>query len=346
MNASTPSYFTVLDQAPDHLFTTPADKLHELLHGPTLVHLPGPKKPSLLISVLLHGNETSGWSALCNLMQQVKPERDIYLFIGNVAAAAQTLRSLPDQPDFNRIWKDTAGPAGELAIGLLTVLFDLPEAPLAAVDFHNNTGRNPSYCVVTDLAVPNLQLAALLSDTAVLVEEPDSVLTRALTPLCPSVAVEVGPINDPNSEYRALNMLHALMNVERVEEIPTNTQQLLRTIARVHIQPDVSFDFADEHKAQVDLTLTAGIEAVNFHSLPTGTDFGSVSSHMTECIRVLDPHHRDVTHEFFNQVEGRLLLNRSVIPAMYTTDQTVVRQDCLCYFMEPLEETSAPGNEV
>ena len=51
-------------------------------------------------------------------------------------------------------------------------------------------------------------------------------------------------------------------------------------------------------------------------------------------LQVLDVSHRDVTSAYFEKQGQAIVLRQSVVPAMYTTDPFVIRQDCLCYFME------------
>lgn len=53
-----------LDYLPDGLLDLPADALAGALGGPTLIHLSGRRDPALYVSVLMHGNETTGWDAL------------------------------------------------------------------------------------------------------------------------------------------------------------------------------------------------------------------------------------------------------------------------------------------
>ena len=159
-------------------------------------------------------------------------------------------------------------------------------------------------------------------------------LSRAVSDLCPSVAVELGPINDPESDERALSFIKRLADLEALPSVDPQSLSLYRSVARVHLNPDVTFDFADHHHTHTDVTLTAGIEGVNFHELPGGTTFGRFNKRVHRGVFVLDPTHQDVTDEFFLDEDNEIRLCRSVIPAMYTTDPAVVRQDCLCYFME------------
>ena len=141
----------VLTSIPEGLLATPAPDLAQLLGGPTLLHLHGEREPALVIAVLLHGNEVSGWDALRRLLAELPTlPRSLSIFIGNVAAAAQGVRLLPDQHDFNRIWRGGSGPEAAMAAEVVELLSgrDL----FAVVDLHNNTGHNPHYSVLIELA--------------------------------------------------------------------------------------------------------------------------------------------------------------------------------------------------
>ncbi len=328
----------ILQGLPAALLECDARHLEACLGGPTLVFVPGLKEPPLLVSVLLHGNETSGWNGLRRLLRRAPRCRGAWWSLSaSAAAAAAGMRTLPHQQDYNRIWRGAAGPEGAIAAAVTAQLEDLPL--LAAVDLHNNTGHNPHYAVVTDQLPLNLGLAYLFSDRAVYIREPDTVLTRTFAGQCPAVAVELGPVGDPRCDERAFDYLVRCL---ALDGIPTDTAalRLYRAEARVHVANGVEFSFADQ-SSDHPLVLTAGVEAVNFHELPPGTEFGTTSRPLESVLTVLDPSHRNVTGEYFEARGGRIVLRRTVVPAMYTTDPVVVRQDCLCYFMARMEQT--PG---
>jgi hypothetical protein len=311
------------------------------LGGPSLIHVPGHREPPLLVSVLLHGNETSGWQGVRRLLTELTASnarlpRSLILFIGNVEAAAAGVRTLPQQQDFNRIWRGAQGPEGELAREVLAAL--ARRTLFAAVDLHNNTGQNPHYAVVTNLQRDSLGLAYLFDDKAVYVREPATVMTRSLAERCPAIALELGPIGDPRCDDRAFDYVKRCLSLEGIPPADSSRLQMFRTEARVHIADQTPFSFAGEDES-LPLVLTGGLEAVNFHELATGTEFAVTRNPLAEAFRVLDVQHRDVTARYFTLADGRVLLRQSVIPAMYTTDPVVIRQDCLCYFMErmPLE---------
>ena len=342
-----------LNQVPHGLLDCPPADLAGRLGGPTLLHLPGRRQPPLLISVLLHGNETSGWTGLCRYLARTQTlPRSLLVFIGNVQAAAAGVRTLPGQQDYNRIWRGAGGPEGALALQVLAAIGELaPGGLFAAVDLHNNTGHNPHYAVVTDPSTASLGLACLFGDKAVHVEEPDTVLTRSLARHGPAVALELGPIGDARCADRADDYLSRLLELEAVPAADPAALTLFRTLARVHVAPDIAFAFAaaaapvepdapEQPSPAQPLLLTGGVEAVNFHELTAGMVFGTTELPLSRALQVLDNHHRDVTDEYFAVRGGELVLTRPVTPAMYTTDPVVVRQDCLCYLMTAVPVTS------
>lgn len=333
-----------LDALPDDLLASPAERLLEKLDGPTLISLEGKNPLPLFISVLLHGNEHSGWNGLRRFLSTSGAlARSTTIFIGNLQAAAADRRTLPGQQDYNRIWRGADEPEATLVREVRAVIDARPW--FAAIDLHNNTGHNPHYAVLTDVSAQNLGLARLFSDQAVLVEEPDTVLTRAFDGLCPAVTLELGPIADDQSDERCRDYLERCFALDKIPAARQEDLTLYRALARVHVaeRAAAAFRFADGSDATArvpesdsSLVLTGGVEGVNFHRLPAGFEFGSGGGELGDMLTVLDVDHRDVTHEYLELVDGKIRLSRSVTPAMYTIDPIVVRQDCLCYFMEPI----------
>ena len=136
--------FKELDHVPQGLLERPASALYQQITGPTLIHLAGRNKRPLVVSVLQHGNEITGWEAIRRLLKNHYPSgdlpRSLVILIGNPLAAKQRLRRLDDQPDFNRCW-----PGGNEVDSAYTRLFRRIHArlcelrPLAVIDVHNNT---------------------------------------------------------------------------------------------------------------------------------------------------------------------------------------------------------------
>ena len=320
---------------PDGLLDLPADRLVEQLAGPTLIHIDGATEPELFVSVLLHGNETSGWEGLRRYLRDHPfPLRSLSVFIANVHAAADRQRVLPGQQDFNRIWRNADGAGAELADALLGAIADRDY--FASIDLHNNTGHNPFYAVVTDLDATNLGLAYEFSDKAVYVREPDTTLTNAFSGRCPAVAVELGPVGDPRCDDRAYDYIQRCVALDVIPEAGSDQLNLYESLARVHVADEAVFAFTGGEES-APFMLTGGVEAVNFHDLKAGTPFGSSQLPLSDLLRVLNTDHQDVTGEYFVKKGTEIVLRRDIVPAMYTTDPFVVRQDCLCYFMSRMQ---------
>jgi hypothetical protein len=123
----------VFESIPDRFLDCPAERLAELLPGPCLMDLPGRERRPLFVSVLLHGNEDTGLAAAQEVLRRHlsrELHRSLLLFVGNVAAAAANVRTLPGQADYNRVWPGTPTP-------------DIPEAHMARWVFDYAASRRP-----------------------------------------------------------------------------------------------------------------------------------------------------------------------------------------------------------
>jgi len=85
------------EELPEGLLEVLPTQLSDVLGGPSLIHLPGRRLQPLFVSVLLHGNETTGFQALQALLARYQGKqlpRALSIFIGNVEAARDGLRRL------------------------------------------------------------------------------------------------------------------------------------------------------------------------------------------------------------------------------------------------------------
>jgi hypothetical protein len=333
-----------LDHLPRGLLDTESAGLEALLGMPTLIHLKGAREPGLFVSVLMHGNETAGWDALRTLLKdriarfgELHLPRDLLLFIGNVSAAAQGVRRLPGQPDYNRVWPGsdlTHTPEHDLMRTVVDILRH--RGVYASIDLHNNTGSNPHYACVNRLDNRFLQLATLFGRTVVYFLRPTGVQSLALAELCPAVTLECGKVNDSAGVLHARDLVNAALNLSEIPGHPVAHQDidLFHTVARIQVPESLGFEFAPE---EAELTLYPEIEHYNFRELPPGTAFGRVDKTVQEtglALQVKDEEGRDVSERYFQLHQGELQLRQSVMPSMLTLNQTVIRQDCLGYLME------------
>jgi predicted deacylase len=189
-----------LDRFPDALLDVPATELWRHLRGPSLFRIPGRQASPLFVSVLLHGNEDTGWRAVQTVLRQHRAatlHRSLLLFVGNIEAARGRVRTLPHQEDYNRAWPGTLRP-DTLTARMLRHLVEIVRRarPFASIDVHNNTGSNPHYSCVNSFDEAHLYLARLFGRTVVYFEQPVGVQSAALAKICPAVTVECGRASD------------------------------------------------------------------------------------------------------------------------------------------------------
>jgi succinylglutamate desuccinylase len=326
----------VLDDLPAGFLDVSAPSLHRLLPQPTLIHLRGRHGSPLFVSILLHGNEDTGLRAtqqvLAGFASRALP-RSLSLFVGNVSAARAGLRHLDCQPDYNRVWPGTLEPNLPEAQLMRQVVDEMAKrAPFASIDIHNNTGMNPHYACVNNVAPATLQLAALFSRIVVYFTRPLGVQSMAMSRLCPAVTVECGKAGSTAGDLHAARLVNAALKLDHFPAQPPRREDIAiyHTVATVKIPPGLSFSFDD---SEADLRLPSTLERWNFSDLPPGAVCGKLRAGAVRP-EVHAEDGRQVFDEYFSVDDGLLRLRRATTPAMLTLDTRVVRQDCLCYLMD------------
>jgi len=328
------------DALPPGLLDLPASRLGEVLPGPALIHLPGRRQPALFVSVLLHGNEDTGWQAAQSVLRKyasAELPRALSLFIGNVEAARVGLRRLDGQPDYNRVWpgSEEAHPA-ERAMMLQVVDAMRARGVFASLDIHNNTGLNPHYACVNRLDQTFLHLATLFSRIVVYFIRPRGVQSAAFAELCPSVTVECGKPGTPGSVDHAAAFIEACLHLSEfpAHAVAPHDVDLFHTVATVKVPDAVSFGF---DSPAVDIDFVPELDHFNFRELEHGVRLGRVRSGSNARLQALDEHGADIGARLFDYQQGTITLRQPLMPAMLTRDERVIRQDCLCYLMERIK---------
>ncbi len=332
---------TTLEQIPQGLLELEAEQLHTLLSGPTLIHLQGRRRDPLFVTVLLHGNEVTGWQALRDTVKKYQQRglpRSLSFLVANVSAAADSVRHLPGQPDYNRIWSGGDGPEHKMMMEVVGQMRQ--RGVFASVDIHNNTGRNPHYGCVNVLESRHLHLATLFSRMVVYFTKPSEVQSIAMSKLCPAVTVECGKLGEPHGVEHAREFLASCLNLSEIPSHPIahGDLDLFHTVATVKIPNHIRFGFGDygHTDGSLDLCLAEDLDQLNFQEIPAGTSFGEVCSDRVDHFEVWNESGEDVGDHFFSVEDGELRTERTVMPSMLTLDEEVIRQDCFCYLMERL----------
>jgi len=324
-----------MNHIPDAFLDARAEDLHDILKTPTLFHLEGSNPQPLFICTLLHGDETTGFYAIQRLLKKYKDKplpRAISLFIGNIAAAKENQRRLDTQDDYNRIWPGShhSDSSEKDMMQIVTNIME-KKKPFASIDIHNNTGKNPHYGCINILNPHGLVLASEFSDIAVYFTDPKGVQSSAFSDFCPSIVLECGQASDKSGEDHALSYLEKILQMDNLSSHDSDNLTLYHTIARVLIPKTVSIGDSNS-----DVCLNTRLEDKNFHQIKPGTEFASINPTKEKLIIVSSESHEDITEEYMDVVDGKLLFKKPITLSMFTSSERAIRQDCVCYFMEEL----------
>ncbi|MFM7885828.1 MAG: M14 family metallopeptidase [Pseudanabaena sp.] len=328
----------VLDRLPEGLLNLESDQLYTILKRPTLIHLEGDRQPPLFVSVLLHGNETTSWLAIRELLRKYQDQRlprSLSVFIGNVSAARYRLRHLPNQPDYNRIWQIGDSPEHQMAQQVIDEMRSL--GVFASIDVHNNTGRNPHYGCIAHLEKDFRKLARLFGKTVVYYTSPKTVQSFAFGHFCPSIVVECGQPDVPDGTAHALEFIETCLNLDSFDSLPDSLItdiDLFHTVAIVKVPEELNFSFTGN--PDDDITFPAEMDCLNFSELPIGANFGNARTDLAY-LSALGEDGAEKGDRYFQIENGEIQLKIAAMPSMLTLDTDIIRQDCLCYLMERIE---------
>ena len=324
-----------MNHIPDDFLNAKAEDLLDILKTPTLFHLEGINPQPLFICTLLHGDETTGLYAIQRLLKKYRnepPPRALSLFIGNIAAARENLRRLDTQDDYNRIWPGSHhSDSPEKDMMQIVTNIMRKKNPFASIDIHNNTGKNPHYGCINILNPHGLVLVSAFSDIAVYFTDPKGVQSSAFSDFCPSVVLECGQASDRSGEDHALSYIEKILQMDSLSSGDSDNLMLYHTIARVTVPKTVSI--GDITK---DICLNPQLEEKNFHQILPGTEFASINSTKNKLIIVNSESHEDITDEYMEIKDDRILFKKPITLSMFTTSERAIRQDCVCYLMEKL----------
>lgn len=335
------SHLRQLESLPEGLLDIAPEAIHKLLPEPTLIHLTGKQTAPLFVSVLLHGNEPTGLTAIQMLLKKYRQQtlpRSLSIFFGNTQAAGFGLRRLEGQPDFNRIWPGTELPVSpETRMAEEIVAAMTARGVFASIDIHNNTGFNPHYACINRLDGRFLQLASLFGRLIVYFIRPKGVQSAAFAAHCPAVTLECGRPGQQHGVDHALEFIDSCLHLSELPQQPVRHQDidLYHTVAQVKIDHSVSFSF---ERGNVDLLLDKELECMNFNEIPAGTRWGKVNNHLSTLpLLAMNENGENVGSDFFSLADNEIQINRKTMPSMLTLDERIIKQDCLCYLMERIQ---------
>lgn len=326
--------FDRLESLPQRFFDIGIVDIRKIFPRPTLIQLQGEDPNTLFVAILQHGNEHTGLTVMQRILRKHADSlpRSLVLFVGNVRAAEANRRYLPDQEDYNRCWPGTQRETSETT-AMMQRVFDIANRQnlFAAIDIHNNTGRNPHYACITDVNMQNRNLAAHFNRVAMVMNR-KGLSTMAFDGVCPAVTLECGMPGDPEGIEEACRFLEDLLLMDSIpDKEPTREElHLVVSHAMLNIPEDVSFAFDPE--ADADLLFESDFESRNFTLLDPSQVFGY--TRIDRPLAITDEQGLDITEATVRIDDGRIYLNNTMMPAMITRNKEVVRQDCLCYLLQ------------
>ena len=347
--ADSPSMLTptILTELPEGFLDLKVENILTLFPKPSLIHIKGDKPVPLFVSILLHGNEYSGLKAVQALLRNypARLPRSIYLFIGNVTAAAEGLRVIPGQTDYNRCWPGTEMCAND-ETGMMQAVIEhvTRDALFAAVDVHNNSGFNPHYACISDVTRDNLQLAAMFNHIGLVIRQTKGLCTMAFDGICPATTLECGRPGEAAGIAHTVELLDGLLHIDHLPQrpLPAHDLQLMESFARVKIPQHIDFEF--DLNGKTELQFDPDFERYNFSEIHSHHVFAR--SRTSRPLMITNRYGSDITDQIIRVEHGKVFLNKTLMPAMITTDEAIVRQDCLCYLLTDYQpDIGNPGNQ-
>jgi hypothetical protein len=123
-----------------------------------------------------------------------------------------------------------------------------------------------------------------------------------------------------------------VLNTEKLSSEHAEHINLFHTVARVTV-PEL-FSLGTDNST--DIHLSHELENMNFEQLGKGSVFAGLNPESNAHLVVTNESSEDVTSEFFEIKNSRIVLRKNATLSMYTTNEKAIRQDCLCYLMEQI----------
>jgi hypothetical protein len=317
-----------------------------LLPGPTHIKVSGKDNSrSRAIVTLLHGNEPSGLHGVFEILRLgLKPAVDIHIIIGSVDAAKQApgfiYRMLPHHKDLNRCFKSPFGDTEQdlLAKEIIEVL--ALENPECVIDVHNTSGSSPSFGVTTFMDSKHDALVSLFTHRMIVTDLSLGALMEISETMMPTVTIECGGAQDPESNFMATEGLSRYLTYEDVLTVGHTDMSLefFHNPLRLELKEGSEIAYGDHCLLQDGVTLLPEIEHFNCGFVTPDTRLGFVSGEIEQNLTAQGVGGEELISEYFQLRDGELYPKKILKLFMVTTNPEIARKDCLFYLTEPDEE--------
>jgi len=323
---------------PDEIQEYDAINYLRAVSHPHCIHVKGRNSsPCRFVVTLLHGNEPSGLIAALQLIKdQIEPVCDIYIAVMNVAAALCppffSHRQLPDKRDLNRCFKPPYIDAeGQLAYQLLEMIHD--KNPESLLDIHNTSGMGPAFGVAVHLDSKHDALVSLFTERLIVTDLKLGALMELSEADVPTVTIECGGADDPESSRIAFDGLKRYFlkeNLYNLDSAPWPIE-VLHNPVRLELEDRTSITYAERRSDSADITLVADIEHYNFGTVNSSTLLGWISPVKKHLLKVRNARGEESLEDWFQCKGGELRPARTLKLFMITSRGDIAKSDCLLY---------------
>ncbi|AFV00285.1 hypothetical protein [Simiduia agarivorans] len=315
----------------------PADAgqfLHSLGGAVAIEHRVDDTLPWCVVSVLVHGNEPSGFFACHQLLKAgFKPAWNTAWVISSVRAARTapefTHRHLPGEYDLNRRFgvHPIDDPVTALAFDMTDYIRE--RQPRWVLDIHNTSGRGPAFGVAVANSQAIASLLAPFTDRLIVTHlVVGSLMEQNFN--CPVVTLECGGSADPAAHSCAVLGLRQLLASPALSASPSQLT-LYQHPVRVQLRAGLSLAYGDSACPGAVLTLRSDLEQLNCVTAHPGTCFGWLQSPLADALSAVNDQRQDVIEQLF-EVDKGVLQNRVPMQVFMATPRAdIALSDCLFY---------------
>lgn len=325
-----------------HLPTDATEWLNSL-QGPCVIDMQGHiSNRTRVVSVLVHGNEPSGFIAVHRFLQsKITPMTNVRFIICSVEAAQQppvfTNRYVDDVHDLNRCFNldKTDAAVNQRAGSILQAINEVK--PEAVIDMHNTSGSSPSFCVATRIDMQVQALASFFCQTMMYTRlSLGSLMEQNFN--CPVVTIECGGSKDQQAHEMAYQGVHEFLMADNL--FGGHHYMLVDIVEhplRLELDPKTKLSFADKNDPDADVTLVSDIEQHNMGV--TRADCLIGWSNVGCAPFTVRNEAGDVQSDSIIYCkDGQILTRHKLRIFMATTNHRIALNDCLFYaFCEDLQ---------
>ncbi len=290
-----------------------------------------------VISTLLHGNEPSGFDAMIHWLRKgQKPAVNIVCFISAIQAALRepyfNYRTAESNIDLNRVFNNQSDSAeGKIAAEIIKILKQVQ--PQCLVDIHNTSGSSPAYAVITKESKANKQIASLFVNECIVFDIKLDTLVETVAMHYPSVVIECGGADDPDSRLRAEQGIEQYFMAPDLSLLNAQGLVVRKDPIRVELKKDRTLGYGDSLLPGCDIVLPFDADKFNSEIVMQDEMIAWVKSDSVDMLDFVNMPDTLNINEYFYILQNRLLAKKKLRLYMVTTNFEVAISDCLFYLI-------------